>query len=211
MPHFNVGIHGDDLDAASEALSGAGIACREGGWSGSGGGYHLLVAFVEVDSADEALARVREQLPSGRQYTLGPTARPPLPEQFARRRSPPQDRAENYRALALRRALVVEPQTGHELRVEAVHFYDDAVRVLYVHPSEIDRGDDERWDPTLMLLADDLGTEYHVHGGGSGGHRGPAGQGVTHGHTWFMPAVPAAARRLTVTTLSGDVTFDLGA
>lgn len=60
-----------------------------------------------------------------------------------------------------------------------------------------------------MILTDDLGTEYYATSGGSGGHRGPSGVEVTHGHTWFKPAVPTAARRLTVATLIGDVEFDL--
>jgi hypothetical protein len=210
MPRFNVGIHGDDLVEACEALSEADIAYGETGWSGSDGSYELLVAHIDAESADEALARVREHLPSERQYTVGPTASPPLPEKFARRSSPPRDLGREYQALALRRALVAEPQTGDGLRVEAVHLYDDAVRILYVLPSEIDR-DHERGgcNPRLVVLADDLGTEYHARGGGSGGHRSPDGVEVIHGHTWFTPAVPDAAQRLTVATLVGDVIFDL--
>jgi hypothetical protein len=209
MPLFNVGIHGDDLDEACVALGEADIACGETGWSGSDGSYELLVACIDAESADEALARVRDHLPTGRRYTLGPTARPPLPEKFARRRPPPRDLEGMYRAPALRRALVAEPQAADGLRVEAVHLYDDAVRVMHVLPSEIDRGNDDDWDPTLMVLTDDVGTEYHSRGGGSGGYRGPDGVKVTHGHTWFTPAVPDTARRLTVGFLAGDVTFDL--
>jgi hypothetical protein len=208
MPHFNVGIHGDDLDEACDALSDADIPYGVTEWAGSDGSYELLVAVVDAESADEALTRVREQLPVERSYTLGPTARPPLPEKFARRRLPPRDVAGDYRAVALRRALVAEPQAGDGLQVEAAHLYDDAVRILYALPPEIDRGDDG-WHPAMLLLEDDLGTEYHACGGGSGGHRKAGGTPVVHGHTWFTPAVPEAARRLTVSTLAGDVTLDL--
>ena len=103
---------------------------------------------------------------------------------------------------------MAEPQDGDGLRVEAVHLYEDSVRVHYVLPFGEDHDDPESRE-TRMLLTDDLGTEYYPTGGGSGGMRGPSGREVSHGHTWFKPAVPDTARRLTVATVVGDVTFDL--
>ena len=209
MPRFNVGIHGDHLDRAEEALHSASVPAGRTEGSGSTGSYDSLVAHVDAESPDDALARVREQLPRDCGYTLGPTISPPLPPKFARARpSVRPDVDMEYRGLALQRALVAEPQDGDGMRVEAVHLYEDAVRVHYVVPFGEDHDDPESRE-THMLLTDNLGTEYYPTGGGSGGMRGPSGREVSHGHNWFKPAVPDTARRLTVATLVGDVTFDL--
>jgi hypothetical protein len=126
-----------------------------------------------------------------------------------RRSSRLPEGARDFRALELQCALVAEPQSSNELRVQALHLYEDAVRVDYVLPPGIDRDAPENWDSTRMLLTDDLGTEYYPGGGGAGGRGGPGIQEITHGYDWFTPAVPEAARRLTVATLSGEVTLDL--
>lgn len=212
MSRFNVGVHGDDLDRACDALQGAGISAGRTVGGGSDGAVDALVAHIDAETSDTALARVREQLPPDGGYTLGPTVAPPIPAKFSKKlRSSrlPVD-AREYRALELQRVLVAERQTGDQLRVQAVHLYEDAVRVHYVLPLGMDHdGPEGGWHPTRMLLTDDLGTEYYPDGGGSSGRRGPSGEEVTHGHNWFTPAVPDAAGRLTVATPVGDVTFDL--
>lgn len=212
MPRFNVGIHGDDLDRASDALQAGRISAGRTVGGGFGGAVDVLVAHIDAETPDAALARVREQLPPDGGYTLGPTEAPPVPAKFFKQRRSsrlPAD-AREYRALELRRVLVAEPQTGDQLRVQAVHLYEDAMRVDYVLPLGMDHdGPEGGWHPTRMLLTDDLGTEYYPGGGGFGGRGGLSGEEVTHGHNWFAPAVPDAAGRLTVATLFGDVTFDL--
>jgi hypothetical protein len=209
MPRYNVGVHGDDLDAAEGALHSAGILAGHTERAGSDESYEYLVARVDAGSPDEALSLVRDRLPREGRYTLGPTISPRLPEKFARAaRTARTDADMEYRGLALKRALVATAQQSGRLRIEAVHLYEDSVRVMYVLPFGEDDDDFERRE-SHMLLTDDLGTEYYSTGGGSGGVRGPSGRQISHGHTWFKPAVPGAARRLTVATLVGDVTFDL--
>ena len=213
MPRFNVGIHGDgnDLDEAEVGLDDAGIAAGRLEGSGSGGSFDVLIAHVDDATPEGAMAEVRKHLPPDGRYTLGPTVSGHIPEKFAKRRpvsSPDLDM--EYRALEIRRALVPEPQTGEGIHVEAVHLYEDSVRVHYVLPIRLDRDDVEgARHPTRLILTDDVGTDYYPISGGSGGHRGPSGVEVRHGYTWFKPAVPTAARRLTVATLIGDVEFDL--
>lgn len=146
MPRFNVGIYGDpgDLDEAEVALEDRGIAAGRLEGSGSDGSFDVLIAYVDDETPEGAMAGVRKHLPPDRLYTVGPTVSRGIPEKFARRRpvgSPDLDM--EYRALAIRRALVAKPQNGDGLHVEAVHLYEDAVRVHYVLPVRLDRDDVE--------------------------------------------------------------------
>jgi hypothetical protein len=54
-----------------------------------------------------------------------------------------------------------------------------------------------------VSLSDDLGTTYFV----SGSHEG--GVQVMHGESRFTPGVPAAAKRLEISTYAGTITVDL--
>ena len=210
MPRYIVGIHGEHLDSAEGALRRGGISAGRTEGSGSGGSYEVLVARIDAETADAALARVREQLPPDGSYTVGPTVGAPIPAKFLdeRRTSAPHGDVGRYRALELRRALVAEPQVGDQVRVQGVDLFEDAVRVHFALPQG--EGDDEEggWHQTRMLLTDDVGTEYYPAGGGSGGGGGE-GWLALHGHNWFTPAVPDVASRLTVATVFGDVTFNL--
>lgn len=210
MPRYIVGIHGDDLDPAEDALQRGGISAGRTEGTGSGGAFDVLVAHIDAETAEAALARVAEQLPPDGRYTLGPTVGAPIPAKFLdeRRSSRPPRDAGKYRALQLQRALAAEPQVGDRVLVQGVELFEDAVRVHFALPQG--EGDDEEggWHQTRMLLTDDLGTEYYPAGGGSGGTSGD-GWSAFHGHNWFTPAVPDAASRLTVATPFGDITFDL--
>lgn len=210
MPRYIVGIHGDDLDPAEDALHSGGISAGRTEGTGSSGSYDVVVARIDAETADAALARVREHLPPDGSYTLGPTVGRPIRAKFLdeRRASAPNEDMRKYRALELQRALVAEPQVGDQVRVQGVDLFEDAVRVHFALPQG--EGDDEEgsWDQTRMLLTDDVGTEYYPAGGGSGGGGGN-GWLALHGHNWFTPAVPDGASRLTVATLFGDLTFEL--
>jgi hypothetical protein len=211
MLRFTVEIRGDrdQLDRALDALVDAGIGAtrREGG--GRGRTINHLAAHPHADSAEAAIAEIRQHIPADGDYTLGPANPAPLPGPLlGEPGSAPPAGIERYRALALRRVLVAETQTGDQLRVQAVHLYEDAVRVHFVLPQGM--GDDEEggWHGSRMALTDDLGTQYYPAGGGSGGTSGD-GWSAFHAHNWFTPAVPGGASRLTVATLVGDLTFDL--
>ncbi|HEY2053272.1 MAG TPA: hypothetical protein VGH14_04980 [Solirubrobacterales bacterium] len=126
------------------------------------------------------------------------------------------------------RAVAVGPQPGAPVQILAVELYSDGIAVRYAFDDPV------RAEPMLPLhlyelagieppleellaearaeggnlapdvsVHDDLGTEYM----GGEGRRG--GVQVAFGEACFAPAVPAAARRLTVSTYAGTVEVDL--
>lgn len=112
------------------------------------------------------------------------------------------------------RALTVDPQPGSLVQILAVELFDDGLVVHYTHDQEPESIEPKSVsDSDLMLKAfepwasirveDDLGTEYHQHGGGGGGVK------VVHSSFSFSPAVPDAARTLRISSRSGTVELPL--
>jgi hypothetical protein len=72
---FRVEIEGDDLKRANAALTGSNIPTMggiRGQWESEPPSDEMdtLAAIVDVDTAAEAVARVREHLPPGSDYTV---------------------------------------------------------------------------------------------------------------------------------------------
>lgn len=127
-----------------------------------------------------------------------------------------------------RRALAVQPQPGAAAQILAVELYGDGLVVSYTYDDPVDvrptiplahyqlagveppleellaEAEEEggNLEPDLSVT-DDLGTPYRNVGGGQGWAE------VAHGEVNFVPAVPAAATRLVISSYAGTVEVDL--
>ncbi len=85
MPWFRVEVHGRDLQAAEDALHGAGITMTARAYAHfvSAGPPELtvLAAVVEADDENKAVQKVRGQI--GSEYELGATLLPQAASQSA--------------------------------------------------------------------------------------------------------------------------------
>jgi hypothetical protein len=105
---------------------------------------------------------------------------------------------EHFQGLELRRVVLVPPQEDERVRVQSVELFEDAVSLRWVLPSGLE------WPETAaegmfglrngsFALRDDVGTEYRLAGSIAG--KFPV---VAHGTSFFTPAVPEHASRLTI-------------
>ncbi len=126
------------------------------------------------------------------------------------------------------RAIAVDPQPGATAQVLAVELYGDGLVVRFTYDDPIDvfspvplhyyelagveppleellaeaEAEGGNLEPNLSVR-DDLDTRYLWAGSGRGGVE------VAHGEACFVPAVPAAATRLIVSSYAGAVEIDL--
>jgi len=111
-----------------------------------------------------------------------------------------------FQGLDLRRVIIARAkQRGTPVQVLALEFYEAGVIVRWIRPGgfagpespEEAVGPDEGGS---MMISDDRETPYKQAGMQSGGDRGV---------TYFVPATPDDATRISVTTQTGQVEFPL--
>lgn len=118
-----------------------------------------------------------------------------------------------FRGLHMLRAITNPEQQANagNIVVQAVFLYEDGVGVHFVILGDLgtpQSAEEAQLNPMgnmALGLTDDVGTEYAMQAGSWGG----GSNEIFRQTTFFSPAVPEGARRLTVMSTAGALDFEL--
>lgn len=109
-----------------------------------------------------------------------------------------------FRGENLQHVVVAQQQPERRFWVLSAEIFDDGTIIRHIVPNDA-MADEESVSKQVGIVGvrDDVGTDYRLCGGQSGG------ESVLHGMTMLNPAPPKDAKTLTISTSEGDLTLEI--